>query len=272
MVIPQPVLRPQPAPSQASAPPASPAVPVAPGRQDGRFERQLGIPGFGAAQQSRLRGATVLVAGVGGVGGAAATYLAAAGVGRLLLVHPGTLEEADLNRQTLMRPGLIGAPRMACAVETLRTHYRDVEIEGLDCELGDPRLPGLVARSDAVVDARHNFPERYLLNRLCVEARAPLVVAAMNATEAYLLAIRPGTPCLRCVFAEGDPSWAPLGFPVIGAVAGMVGCLAAMEAVKIVAGFGEPSTGRLHHLDLWDMTFRTLRVPRDPRCADCGSA
>lgn len=240
--------------------------------QDRRFERQLGIPGFGAAQQRRLREATVLVAGVGGVGGAAATYLAAAGVGRLLLVHPGTLEEADLNRQTLMRPDLIGTPRMACAAQTLRTLYPDVEIEGLDCGLDNPRLPGLVARSDAVVDARHNFPERYLLNRLCVQAGTPLVVAAMDATEAYLLASRPGTPCLRCAFAEGDPSWAPMGFRVLGAVAGAVGCLAAMEAVKIVGEFGQPSTGKLIHLDLWDMTFRTLRVPRDPRCPDCGSA
>lgn len=236
-----------------------------------RFERQLTVPGFGGAQQRHLREATVLVAGVGGVGGAAATYLAAAGVGRLVLVHPGALEEPDLNRQTLMLPGRVGAARVACASDTLRAHYPDVEIESLDCDLSDHRLPGLISRSDAVVDARHNFPERYLINRMCAEARVPLVIAAMNATESYLLAVLPGTPCLRCVFAEGDPSWEPLGFPVLGAVAGTVGCLAAMEAIKIVAGFGEPSTGRLHYLDLWDMSFRSMRVSRDPLCADCGS-
>ena len=246
------------------------AHPVPSGRPDRRFDRQLIIPGFGARQQRRLREATALVAGVGGVGGAAATYLAAAGIGRLLLVHPGALEEPDLNRQTLMRSGWVGAARVECASRTLRAHYPDVRIEGLDCGLSDPRLPGLVARSDAAVDARHNFPERYLLNRLCVAARKPLVVAAMNATEACLLAIRPGTPCLRCVFAEGDPAWAPLGFPVLGAVAGAVGCLAAMEIIKIVAEFGQPSFGRLQHIDLWDMTFRSLKVNRAPQCADCG--
>lgn len=235
-----------------------------------RFERQLTIPGFGATQQRRLREATVLVAGVGGVGGTAATYLAAAGVGRLLLVHPGDLEEPDLNRQTLMRPDQIGLARVNCASGTLREHYPDVQIEALDCGLSDPRLPGLVARSAAVIDARHNFPERYFINRMCVTARKPLVIAAMNATDACLLSVRPGTPCLRCLFAEGDPSWEPLGFPVIGAVSGVVGCMAAMEAIKIVAGYGEPSFGRLQYLDLADMTFRSLRVARDPRCPDCG--
>ncbi len=249
-----------------------PAIaPVGPsGRPNRRFERQLGIPGFGDARQSHLRAATVLVAGVGGVGGAAATYLAAAGVGRLLLVHPGVLEEPDLNRQTLMRPGRIGQARVDCAVDTLRTHYPDVEVEGLDWELRDPRVTSLVGQADAVVDARHNFPERYLLNRMCVSARVPLAVAAMNATEAYLLVVGPGTPCLRCAFPEGDPAWAPLGFPVLGAVAGAVGCLAAMEVVKVVAGFGEPAAGRLCHLDLWDTSFRSLRVTRDPGCPDCG--
>lgn len=245
--------------------------PAAPAPESyGRFQRQLGIPGFDAVRQRHLRAATVLVAGVGGVGGAAATYLAAAGVGRLLLVHRGPLEEADLNRQTLMRPDRIGAARVECAVDTLRAHHPDVEVEGFDREIADPRLPGLIAQADAVVDARHNFPERYLLNRLCVQAHAPLVVAAMNATEIHLLATRPGAPCLRCVFAEGDPAWAPLGFPVIGAVAGTVGCLAAMEVIKLVADFGVPSVSRLLHLDLEDMTFRSLRAVRDPRCADCG--
>lgn len=237
-----------------------------------RFERQLTVPGFGVMQQRWLRRATVLVAGVGGVGGAAATYLAAAGVGRLVLVHPGTLEAPDLNRQTLMRPDRIGSPRVTCAAETLSTHYPDVEIVSRSWEMSHPELPDLVAAADVVVDARHNFPERYRLNRMCVAEEVPLVIAAMNATEAFLLTVQPGSPCLRCVFPEGDPSWQPLGFPVLGAVAGTVGCLAAMDVVKIVTGFGRPATGRLLHLDLWDMVFQTLRTRCDPSCADCASS
>lgn len=235
-----------------------------------RFERQLSVPGFGVEQQQRLRAATALIAGIGGVGGPAATYLAAAGIGRLILVHPGMLEEPDLNRQTLMVPEWLGAPRVDCAARTLGKHYRDVEIEPYPWDLVDPRLPILLREADIVVDARHNFPERYLLNRMCVQAKVPLVVAAMNATEGYVLSVAPGTPCLRCVFRDGDPSWQPLNFPVVGAVAGVAGCLAAMEAVKVVAGFGRPAVGRLVHFDLWDVEFGALRTHRDPRCPDCG--
>lgn len=236
----------------------------------GRYDRQLSILGFGPDQQLRLGAATALIAGIGGVGGAVATYLAAAGVGRLILVHPGMLEEPDLNRQTLMVPEWIDAPRVDCAARTLRMHYRDVEIEPYPWDLDDPRLPALVAQADIVVDARHNFPERYLLNQLCVRSRVPLVVAAMNATEGYVLTVEPGSPCLRCVFAEGDPAWEPLGFPVLGAVAGVAGCLAAMEAIKVVARFGRPAVDALVHFDLWDMEFRALSARRDPLCPDCG--
>ncbi|MCI4673629.1 HesA/MoeB/ThiF family protein [Candidatus Mycolicibacterium alkanivorans] len=235
-----------------------------------RFDRQLSIPGFGLDQQHRLGAATALIAGIGGVGGATATYLAAAGIGRLILVHPGMLEEPDLNRQTLMVPTWLGAPRVDCAARTLGIHYPDVEVEAYPWDVDDPRLPGLVADCDIVVDARHNFPERYLLNRMCALAGVPRVVAAMNATEGYVLTIEAGSPCLRCVFPEGDPAWQPLGFPVLGAVAGTAGCLAAMEAVKVVARFGESTASRLTHFDLWDMDFRTLPTRLDPHCPDCG--
>ncbi|EIV95458.1 ThiF family adenylyltransferase [Frankia sp. QA3] len=234
-----------------------------------RFTRQL-MTGFGPGEQERLNGATVLVAGVGGVGGAAATYLAAAGIGRLVLVHPGPLEKADLNRQTLMRPDRIGESRVLIAADTLRTHHSEIAVETWDRDLFDPLLPDLVAAADAVIDARHNFPERFQINRMCLDAGVPLVVAAMNATEIQLLTVDGSGPCLRCVFAAGDPDWDPLGFPVFGAVAGTVGCLAAMEVIKLISGFAEPSVGRLLVADLWDLDFRSLPVARDPACADCG--
>jgi len=233
------------------------------------LERQLTVPGFGLRQQRRLGASTVLVAGVGGVGGAAATYLAAAGVGRLVLVHPGALEEPDLNRQTLMRPDQIGRPRVVCAAETLRAHHPGVYVEAYDCGIGDVRVPALVAGADLVVDARHNFPERFALNQLCVDARVPLVIAAMSGTDAQLLVVDRGGPCLRCVFPEGDPDWQPLGFPVLGAVAGTVGCLAAMEAVKVLGGFGRIDAGRLVQLDLAELDVRSFRVHRDVECPTC---
>ncbi len=241
-------------------------------RGSSRFDRQLGLAGLGPAQQGQLRAATVLVAGIGGVGGAAATYLAAAGVGRLVLVHPGDLEEPDLNRQTLMLPTDLGRSRVTAAGRTLRRHYPDVEVLTHDLALADPRLPGLVAGAELVVDARHNFPERYLLNRLCRAHGVPAVIAAMDGTQVQLMTSIPGGPCWRCLFPVGDPGWDPLGFRVLGAVAGTAGCLAAAEAVKVLTGAGSPLRGRLLFGDLWTMDFRTVSVPRRPGCPDCAPA
>ena len=235
-----------------------------------RFDRQLGVPGLGAAEQRRLRAATVVVAGVGGVGGAAATYCAAAGIGRLVLVHPGDLELPDLNRQTLMTPADLGGSRVLTAARTLRRHFPDVDVVAHDTGLDDDRVPALLDRADVVVDARHNFPERYLLNRLCRERGVPTVVAAMAGVQLQLLTCVPDGPCWRCVFPRPDPAWEPLGFRVLGAVAGTAGCLAAAEAVKLLTGAGSVLSGRLLFGDLWSMTFRPVPVRRSPGCPDCG--
>jgi molybdopterin/thiamine biosynthesis adenylyltransferase len=245
----------------------SPASP-APGHET-RFDRQLGLPGIGSAEQSRLRRARVVVAGVGGVGGAAATYLAAAGVARLDLIHPGDLELPDLNRQTLMTPAALGRPRVRTAVETLARHFPDVEVVGHDMALAEPSVPALLDAADVVVDARHNFPERYLLNRLCAERGRPLVVAAMDGTRLQLLTCTADGPCWRCVFPQPDPDWDPLGFRVLGAVAGTAGCLAAAEAVKLLTGAGSVLRGRLLYADLWEMRFDPVPVRPMPGCPDC---
>lgn len=238
---------------------------------DTRFARQLRLPGFGEAAQHRLRRATAVIAGVGGLGGAAALYLAAAGVGRLVLYHPGALEVPDLNRQTLMRPGWLGRERAECAAETLSDLYPDVEVIPLESSATVETLTAGLPTADVALDCRHNFPERYALNRLCVRSGVPLVEAAMNAAEGYVFSVRPfASACLACVFSEGDPDWDPLGFPVLGAVAATVGCLAATEAIKILAGWGEPLYDRLLALDLGGMRFRTLSVRRVPSCRACG--
>jgi molybdopterin/thiamine biosynthesis adenylyltransferase len=232
--------------------------------------RQLTLPGFGRTAQQRLSESTMLIAGIGGLGGATATYLAAAGVGCLVLFHPGRLERADLNRQTLMTPSWLGHLRIDCAAATLRRHYPDVAVVAVPEPITADRTPPYLVQADVVVDARHNFPERLLLNRLCVQLGIPLVEAAINGAEGQVSVVRPGTTaCLACRCGEGDPDWEPLGFPVLGAVAGAVGCLAAVEAIKLVTGWGEPLDDRLLALDLERMIFRTLPVTRDPACPVC---
>ena len=236
-----------------------------------RFDRQLTLPGFPADAQLRLRNATALIAGVGGVGGAAATYLAAAGVGRLVLLHPGPLDLPDLNRQTLMRPEWLGRSRADCAAATLTAHYPDVEVVALAEGVNGTSTGRWLQEATIALDCRHNFPERFLLNELCVETGVPYVFAAMNAGEGHVTVVKPGhTPCLRCLFVEGDNAWDPLGFPVLGAVAGTVGTLAALEAVKVLTGWGLPLYGRLLVMDLSDATFRSYRTRRDPTCPVCG--
>ena len=234
------------------------------------YARQLSLPGFGAAAQQRLAESTVLIAGIGGLGGATATYLAAAGVGRLVLFHPGPLERPDLNRQTLMTPSGLGQLRVDCATEALHRHYPNVAVVAVPEPITADRTPPFLAQSDVVVDARHNFPERLLLNRLCVELEVPMVEAAMNGAEGQVSVVRPGqTACLACRYGDGDPGWEPLGFSVLGAVSGTVGCLAAIEAIKIVTGWGDPLEDRLLTLDLEHMIFQTLRTSRDPSCPVC---
>ena len=130
-----------------------------------------------------------------------------------------------------------------------------------------------LAQAGVVVDARHNFPERLLLNRLCVQLVVPMVEAAMSGAGGQVSVVRPGeTACLECWCGDGDPEWEPLGFPVLGAVSGTVGCLAAIEAIKVVTGWGQPLDGRLLSLDLEYMSFQTLRVARDPACPACADA
>jgi molybdopterin/thiamine biosynthesis adenylyltransferase len=237
-----------------------------------RFDRQLVMAGFDQADQDQLANAHVLLAGVGGVGGATATYLAAAGVGRITIVHPGPLELPDLNRQTLMRPDWVGRSRAECAAASLALHYPDVEVVAHDLPVDGAIVGPMVDQADVVVDTRHNFPERYTLNACCVERNRPLVAAAMSGADGVVLTVRPGrTACWACVFPEGDPEWEPLGFPVLGAVAGVHGVLAALEAIKVVTGWGMPLEGHLLALDLFEGTTRQLEVSRLPDCPICGA-
>lgn len=236
-----------------------------------RYLRQLPIEGIGREGQEKLARATVLVAGVGGLGGAVATYLAAAGVGRLILTHEGPLEPPDLNRQTLMSPDWIGHSRVACARLSLHRFNPDVAVSTLDARLSDDNVSDLVAQSTVAVSCRLNFEEREVLNRACVARGVPMVEAAMWGMEYTLTTIRPGhTPCLKCIY-PAFPAWDALGFPVLGAVPGALGSLAAAEAVKVITNMGRPLAGTLLHGDVAGMEFTRFRIRRRPDCPVCST-
>lgn len=232
---------------------------------------QLGVPGFGEEGQERLAGATVLVSRVGGLGSVVAYELAAAGVGRLVLAHAGDVEPSDLNRQLLMTHDQIGRSRVESAQRRLRELNPRLDVVAVGENASEANADALVEGADLVVDCAPLFEERFALNAACVRRRVPLVDCAMYDLEAQVTTILPGeTPCLACLVPEQPPAWRR-EFPVFGAVSGAVACLGAMEAIKVLAGFGEPLAGTLLTMDLRRMSFRRLSIARRPECAVCGS-
>jgi molybdopterin/thiamine biosynthesis adenylyltransferase len=235
------------------------------------YEWQMWVDGFGEEGQLRLKRAAVLVSRVGGLGGLVAYELAAAGVGRLVIAHAGDLRPADLNRQLLMTHDWLGKPRVECAARRLRELNPWLEVEAVAENVSEANVERLVRGVDLAVDCAPRFEERFLLNRETQRQRKPLVECAMYELEGRLTTFIPGrSPCLRCLYPEAPPDW-KREFPVFGAVSGAVGCLGAMEAIKVLAGIGKPLAGELLSFDLRAMRFRKARIVKNPDCPVCGS-
>ena len=235
-----------------------------------RYEWQLSVRDFGEEGQRRLKGASVLVSRIGGVGGAVAIQLAAAGVGRLVLAHAGNLRLNDLNRQLLMTTDWIGKPRVDSARQRLLALNPHVEIQTVAENISEANAASLVSRCDVVVAAAPLFSERLLMSREAVRQNKPLVDCAMYDLEGRLTTVIPGrSPCLTCLYPEPPANW-KRQFPVLSAVSSTVGSLAAMEAIKLIAGLGQPLSGRLLTMDLRDMSFRAIAITRRADCPVCG--
>jgi molybdopterin-synthase adenylyltransferase len=229
------------------------------------------IPGFGEEAQLKLRNCSALVSRVGGLGGPAALMLAMAGIGKLVFAHGGTLTWSNLNRQILMRGDGVGKPRAPQAEETLRRANPHVEIVALADNASDENAEEWVRGVDIVIDCPPTFEERFALNKACVNLGKPMIEAAMYSMEGTLTTIIPGeTACLACMTPEAPKWWQPLGFPVLGAVSAALGCLAAIEAIKVLTGFGEPLKGKLLTYDATNMEFVKFDIRRRPDCAICG--
>jgi molybdopterin/thiamine biosynthesis adenylyltransferase len=234
-----------------------------------RVSRQMTLPGWSDFHQGRLEESRVFLAGVGGIGGVIAEYLVMGGLRDLVLVHEGALCLPDLNRQTLMHHDGIGTSRVLLASQRLRSLVPDCRIQTIDAKLSATHAE-LVSSSNLVIDARTNFEERFLLNRLAALGGRPLIFAAMNGTEGMVAHLRPGrSACLECVFPEGDPDWDPLGFPVLGAISGTVGAMAAILALRVLSGFGAESENRMTVFEGMDLSTRFFGLSRNPECPVC---
>ena len=238
-----------------------------------RYNRQILLNDFDVAGQERLQQSRVLVVGLGGLGCPAALYLAAAGVGELVLVDGDAVELSNLQRQIAHSEVDIGANKARSAAASIAALNPQVKLEILEQRLIESAMPALMSRVDLVLDATDNYPVRFALNRACIAAGVPLVSAAAVRSEGQLAVFDParGGPCYRCLYVEGEEQTA-LSCSESGVLAplvGVVGSLQAMEALKVLSGYGEPLLGKLLVLDLRSMEFRQLVLSARADCPAC---
>ncbi len=235
-----------------------------------RYARQLVLPRFGDEGQERLKAGSVLIIGAGGLGSPAAMYLAAAGVGRLGLVDFDTVDETNLHRQILYGTPDIGQRKLDVAAARLHELNPHVTIERHDEALTTGNALELIGRYDVIVDGTDNFPTRYLVNDACVLAGKPNVYGSIHRFDGQVSVFNAaGGPCYRCLYPEPPPpqlvpSCAEGG--VLGVLPGIVGTLQATEAIKLLTGIGEPLIGRLLLIDALSMSFREMKLRRNPDC------
>lgn len=239
-----------------------------------RYSRQIRMPEVGEEGQRRLAAASVLIVGVGGLGSPAALYLAAAGVGRIGLIDPDTVELSNLHRQILYGTKDLGTEKVVVAEKGLCDRNPELVVEARAERFAAQNALGLVSEYDVVLDGTDNFATRYLTNDACALAGKPNVYGSVFRFEGQVSVFHAARgPCYRCLFPEPPPmgtvpSCAEAG--VLGVLPGIVGTLQATEALKLILGVGEPLIGRLLLLDALTMRFRQVGIERSEACPMCG--
>ncbi|WP_395674402.1 HesA/MoeB/ThiF family protein, partial [Phenylobacterium sp.] len=219
--------------------------------------------------QQRLKTASVLIVGAGGLGAPAALYLAAAGVGSVFLADPDVVDASNLQRQVIYTEGDIGQPKSEAAADRLHALNPHIFVAGFNGLFDDTTADELVAGVDLVLDGTDDFATRFCVNAACVRHGKTLVSGAIGRWTGQV-GVFSGRPCYRCLVPDVPPdaeTCSAVG--VIGALAGVIGSMMALEAVKLITGAGEPLTGRLALYDALAGESRTVRVAADPQCPVC---
>jgi molybdopterin/thiamine biosynthesis adenylyltransferase/rhodanese-related sulfurtransferase len=242
-----------------------------------RYSRHLRLPEVGEAGQRRLQSARIAMVGAGGLGSPAAFYLAAAGIGHMVLADDDVVDRSNLQRQILHTEARIGVAKVESARIALSALNPTVKVDAFPERITADNVERLIADADVVIDGADNFPVRYLLNDACVKLGKPLVYGAVHRFEGQVSVFDAGrhrghAPCYRCLFPEppppeAAPNCAEAG--VLGVLPGVIGLLQATEAIKLILGVGAPLSGRLLHFDALGMRFRETRLPADPECPVC---
>ena len=233
----------------------------------------MALAQVGAQGQERIAAASALVVGVGGLGCAAATYLASAGVGDLSLVDFDTVDATNLGRQVLFGPGDIGTAKAAVAADKLAQQNPAIRIRAITDRLDDSALQSAVANTDVVLDCTDNFATRFQVSDACVESGRCLVSGSAIRFEGQLAVFGPdytASPCYRCLYSEADESLLDCaGNGVFAPVPGVIGTMMAVEALKFLAGIDSPR-GMLSLYEGDSGRFHSVKIPRRPECPACG--
>jgi adenylyltransferase/sulfurtransferase len=239
-----------------------------------RYSRQIMLPQIDIGGQEKLLGAHMLIIGAGGLGSPAAMYLAAAGVGRLVIADPDTVELSNLQRQLLHRDRDIGREKAESARDTLLDINPHIQVTAINAALHGEQLDEAVRVADVVLDCSDNFDTRFAVNACCVQQQTPLVSGAAVRFAGQLAVFDAGdhnSPCYSCLYKSGeetDQTCTENG--VLAPVVGIIGAMQALEAIKVALQLGENLAGRLVLFDGLTHEWRNLKLPRDPECPVCG--
>ncbi|NAZ23836.1 MAG: thiazole biosynthesis adenylyltransferase ThiF [Thermocrinis sp.] len=242
-----------------------------------RYARHIILPEVGGKGQEKLLNSKVLVIGAGGLGSPAILYLAAAGVGTIGIVDFDVVDLSNLQRQIIHNTERVGTPKVESARRTVEMLNPDVKVITYNTRISKENIIDIIKDYDVVLDGTDNFPTRFLINDACYFAGKPLVSAAMLRFEGQVsvfdFRMKEQSPCYRCLFPEPPPpglvpSCQEAG--ILGSIGGIMGCIQATEAIKLILGIGEPLVGKLLIMDALSMDFRKVKLRKDPNCPLCG--
>lgn len=234
-----------------------------------RYHRQMILPGWAEITQERLLNATVFVAGLGGLGSPVTEYLAAVGIGCLRICDDGEPELSNLNRQILHSEEDIGKPKTESARETLKRINPHVEVQSFRMRITNDTVQELVSDAQLMIDCLDNFQTRYILNEYAVQKSLPMIHAGVTGLAGQITFLHPPhTPCLVCIVPESPSAGI---FPIVGATAGVIGCLEALEAIKYLTDVGTVLKSRLLIWDGEAADFMEVKVQKNPTCRVCGN-
>ncbi len=241
--------------------------------QRDRYARQIRLPQIGEQGQQKILDSSALIIGMGGLGSPAALYLAAAGIGKLVISDYDIVEASNLQRQIIHANKWIGENKVDSAKASIKALNPDCEVEAINYQLDEDELKSMIRRVDIVLDCSDNFPTRFEVNRYCVETETALVSGAAIRLEGQIMNYQPnvGGPCYQCLYTqiyENAETCEMEG--VLGPVVGVIGTMQALQTLLILTGQGEPLIGKLLLLDAASMEWQGVKLPKNPACPVCG--